>query len=179
MRKHGGKTKEFKRHYYMNENCEKCNNKKKLVYLVLTFSIGIFILEVGQLIFLAQDAFCQTAAHQPSFSDMLSKLLPMFILVFCIFYFLILRPQQNKIKEQKMLIQNLKVGDLVLTTGGILGKITKKEDFTVTLDVGGGVKIKFDTAYVVRKVEVKETGNNKAPVKGAEKTKGEKDIKKL
>ncbi len=50
------------------------------------------------------------------------------ILIFVIMYFLLIRPQQKKIKEHKNMVDNLRRGDQVLTQGGILGKITKVKD---------------------------------------------------
>ena len=65
-------------------------------------------------------------------------------LILLIFYFFLIRPQQRKIKEHNDMIQALKVGDNVLTNGGIYGKIAKVEDREVSLEVASGVVIKAD-----------------------------------
>jgi preprotein translocase subunit YajC len=68
-------------------------------------------------------------------SEFLS-LLPM-IGIFVVFYFLLIRPQQKRAKEQKAMMQALQKGDEVVTAGGIVGKVTKLDDNYVTLQVGG------------------------------------------
>jgi len=59
-----------------------------------------------------------------------------------IFYFLLLRPQQKKLKEHQTLVSKLSAGDEVVTNGGILGRITDVGDTFVTLEVGDGMRIK-------------------------------------
>ncbi len=65
------------------------------------------------------------------------------ILMFVIFYFLLIRPQQKKQKEHKALLSNLKRGDNVVTSGGIFGKITNVSERFVTLEVAEKVRIKI------------------------------------
>lgn len=75
----------------------------------------------------------------------------MFIPLACIgviFYFLILRPQQKKAKEQQALISSLKSGDKVVTSGGIHGLIANVKEKTVILKVADNVKIEIDKAAV-------------------------------
>lgn len=60
-------------------------------------------------------------------NDMLVSLLP-FILIFVIMYFLILRPQQRRVKQHQEMVKSLRRGDTVVTTGGLIGKITKVVD---------------------------------------------------
>lgn len=63
-------------------------------------------------------------------------------LMFAVFYFLLIRPQQKKQKEHQAMLSNLKVGDRVLTTGGILGKITGFSDHYAVLEIQEKVRIK-------------------------------------
>lgn len=65
-------------------------------------------------------------------------------LILLIFYFFLIRPQQRKIREHTDMVNALKVGDKVLTNGGIYGKISKVEDHEVSLEVASGVIIKVD-----------------------------------
>lgn len=65
-----------------------------------------------------------------------------FIIVIFIFYFLVIRPQQKRLQNQKNFTTNLKRGDSVLTTGGIVGTIEGLTDLFVTLQIANGVKIK-------------------------------------
>ncbi|MFH2066661.1 MAG: preprotein translocase subunit YajC [Pseudomonadota bacterium] len=70
------------------------------------------------------------------------------ILMFAIFYFLLIRPQQKKAKEHQAMINALKKGDRVITSGGIHGRITTVDDTTITLEVAEKVKIKVSRGNV-------------------------------
>ncbi len=80
---------------------------------------------------------------------MLQSFLPL-ILIFVIFYFLLIRPQSKKAKEHKQVLENLKKGDKVITTGGIFGIIEDIDTATVTLKVGvkDDVRIKVGRGYI-------------------------------
>ena len=65
-----------------------------------------------------------------------------------IFYFLIWRPQSKRAKEQKSLVESLATGDEVMTTGGVLGKITKVDDHYVALQVADNVVLKMQKSSV-------------------------------
>ena len=72
------------------------------------------------------------------------------ILIFVIMYFLLIRPQQKKIKEHKNMVDNLRRGDQVLTQGGILGKITKvKEGEEIEVELAKDVKVSIIRATIV------------------------------
>jgi preprotein translocase subunit YajC len=64
------------------------------------------------------------------------------VIIFVIFYFLLIRPQQKKQKDLKTLLDNLAYGDMVMTTGGIHGKITGLTDTVITLEIADKVRIK-------------------------------------
>ena len=65
------------------------------------------------------------------------------ILIFVIFYFFLIRPQQKKIKEHKLMVASLKRGDEVITSGGIVGKIEKvQEDDKIDLQISENVSVK-------------------------------------
>jgi preprotein translocase subunit YajC len=74
-------------------------------------------------------------------------LLPM-IGIFVVFYFLLIRPQQKRAKEQKAMIEALQKGDEVVTAGGIVGKVTKLDDNYVTLQVASGNEIAFQRSAI-------------------------------
>ena len=57
-------------------------------------------------------------------SEGIAQLIPL-ILIFIIFYFFLIRPQQKKVKEHKIMVENLKRGDKVITSGGIIGEIER------------------------------------------------------
>jgi preprotein translocase subunit YajC len=70
----------------------------------------------------------------------LAGLLPI-ILLFVIFYFLLIRPQQKRAKEHKGMVQGLSKGDEVVTQGGLLGRITKVSDTFITVEITDGVEV--------------------------------------
>ena len=69
------------------------------------------------------------------------QLLPL-ILIFVGFYFLLIRPQAKRAKEHKAMVAALAVGDEVVTSGGILGKVTEAGDQFLTVEVAEGVRVK-------------------------------------
>ena len=73
----------------------------------------------------------------------------MMAVLFAIFYFLIIRPQQKKQKELKEMLASLNYGDLVLTSGGLQGKITGLTDAVVTLEVADKVRVKVSRSFIV------------------------------
>ena len=72
---------------------------------------------------------------------MLMQILPL-VALFGIFWFLIIRPQQKKLKEHRAKIDAVKKGDTVVTGGGIIGKVTKVEEHEVEVEIASSVKIK-------------------------------------
>jgi len=74
------------------------------------------------------------------------------ILLFVVFYFLLIRPQQKKAKQQKQFIENLKKGDEVVTSGGLYGKITGLTDTTVTIEIAEKVRVKVAKNAVAQQV---------------------------
>jgi preprotein translocase subunit YajC len=84
--------------------------------------------------------FAQTAPEGQS-SNPIGAFLP-FILIALVFYFVFFRPQQKQAKQHQSFIGSLKKGDEVVTQGGIIGTVLLVEDRTVTVDVGGGTKLR-------------------------------------
>ena len=70
------------------------------------------------------------------------------ILMFAIFYFLLIRPQQKKQKDHRSMISNLKKGDSVITTGGLYGRITGISDTAITLEIAEKVRVKVNRSNV-------------------------------
>ncbi len=73
----------------------------------------------------------------------------MLVIMFAIFYFLLIRPQQKRAKQHRQLMENLKAGDQVVTAGGVHGKIAAVQDTVVTLEVATGIKIKVNRSSIV------------------------------
>jgi preprotein translocase subunit YajC len=90
--------------------------------------------------------------------DALTSFLPL-IVIFVIFYFLLIRPQSKKAKEQKQMVEALAKGDEIVTNGGLLGKITKVGDNFLSLEVADGVQLKIQrhaVATLMPKGTIKE-----------------------
>ena len=92
-------------------------------------------------------AYAQAGAT-PAAGGGLAGFLPL-ILIFVVFYFLLIRPQQKKAKEHQNFLTNLKKGDDVMTSGGIHGRITGMTDTIVTLEIADGVRIKVNRPAVL------------------------------
>ena len=87
-------------------------------------------------------AFAQAAAAGGDTNSMLMSLLP-FALIFVIMYFLILRPQQKKVKDHAELVKNIRRGDTIVTTGGMVGKVTKVvDDEQIEFEISDGVRVR-------------------------------------
>lgn len=105
-------------------------------------------------------AFAQTGPGASAPSTLVS-FVPL-ILVFVIFYFLLIRPQQKKAKEHRGMLERLKKNDEVVTSGGIYGKVMTLTDTVVTLEVAPNVRIRVHRPQISEilkgeKVSAKET----------------------
>ena len=113
------------------------------------------------------DAFAQSAAGGAGgFS--IQGLLP-FVLIFIIFYFLLIRPQQKRVKQHKLMVANLKRGNKVLTAGGIFGVVSKAMDGseTVSVEIASGITVEIARTMIseVRGDEkIKKTIDKEKPV---------------
>jgi preprotein translocase subunit YajC len=87
------------------------------------------------------------------------------ILIFIVFYFLLIRPQQKKAKEHQQFLNNLRKGERIVTSGGIHGRITGLTDSTVTVEIADGVRIKVNRGSIMGTVaDVEKLAS--APAKG-------------
>lgn len=75
------------------------------------------------------------------------------ILMFVIFYFLLIRPQQKKTKEHREMITNLKKGDKIITSGGIYGQITAVDDGILTVEISDKVRVKVSRPNIAAIVQ--------------------------
>lgn len=122
--------------------------KKSLNFVLALFAI-LFSTTTSAL---AETAPAANAAPATSPAALLSTFLPM-ILIFVVFYFILIRPQQKKDKKVKEMLNNLKVGDRVCTIGGIYGTIISIKDDVFTITVGqDDVKLVF-ARWAIRNVE--------------------------
>lgn len=86
--------------------------------------------------------------------------LPM-IVIFALFWFMIIRPQQKKMKEHKSMLDALQKGEEVVTSGGIVGKITKAGTDFLTIEIADGVEVVVERAAIGRVVEKGTLKNNR------------------
>lgn len=89
-----------------------------------------------------------------------SILVPL-ILMFGVFYFLLIRPQQKKQRQLQDMLKSLKVGDRVVTTGGLYGTIVAGGDHVVKLEIADKVRVDVGRSYITAKAEVKESKETK------------------
>jgi len=117
----------------------------------------ISILAALQILVLSSSAFAQTQGPAvPSFSQALAKMLPMFVMVFMIFYLMVLKPQQKKLLDQQKLLESLQKGNTVITTSGIIARVASVEKDYILLEVASNVKVKFDRSHIAKLYEQSE-----------------------
>ena len=98
--------------------------------------------------FFISDAFAQGGAGGAApYGDIL-----FLILLFAVFYFLLIRPQQKRAKEHKKMVEAVAKGDEVVTNGGILGKVIEVGDTFLTLTISEGVDVKLQKSSVAATV---------------------------
>ena len=83
-------------------------------------------------------AHAQTAAAAPGGAELIQQFLPL-VVIFVLFYFMLIRPQMKRAKEQKQMLAELAKGDEIVTASGQLGKIVKLGDQYVSLEIADGV----------------------------------------
>ena len=82
----------------------------------------------------------------------ITQFLPL-ILLFVIFYFLIIRPQQKQQREHKAMLESLKKGDKIVTSGGLIVEIAKVEEDFIKIKLSDGVIARLERTYVARKLD--------------------------
>lgn len=103
-------------------------------------------------------AYAQAAA--PGGTDMLVQLVP-FVLIFVIMYFLLIRPQQKRMRDHKEMISNVRRGDTVVTSGGFIGRVTKViDDAEIEVEIADNVRVRVVRGMIS---DVRAKGE---PVKG-------------
>lgn len=101
---------------------------------------------------LISPAFAQTAPAAAAGGDVMSSLTGMLplILMFVVLYFVMIRPQMKRQKEHKAMIEALAKGDEVATAGGLLGKVSKLDDHSLSLEIAPGVEVQVQRHAVVQ-----------------------------
>jgi preprotein translocase subunit YajC len=104
---------------------------------------------------LATPAFAQAAGGTAGAAGGLISFVPI-LLIFAIMYFLMIRPQQRKVRDHKAMVEALRRGDQVVTSGGLIGKVTKIADNEVEVELAPNVKVRVvrsTISQVVSKTE--------------------------
>ncbi len=91
------------------------------------------------------------------FNEFMISIFP-FIALFAIMYFLVLRPQQRRVKEHREMVSNVRRGDTVVTAGGLVGKVTKVEENEVQVEIAENVRVR------VVKTTISEVRSKSEPV---------------
>jgi len=84
--------------------------------------------------------------------NILASLFPLLVL-FAIFYFLVIRPQQKQAKQHKEMVESLKKGDKIVTTGGLIAEVVKREEDFIKVKLNDDTVVKIVPDYVARKIE--------------------------
>jgi preprotein translocase subunit YajC len=92
-------------------------------------------------------AFAMGAQGAEAQGNPITAFVPL-IVMFAIFYFLLIRPQQKKAKQHREVLANLKKGDRVITAGGIYGRIHSLADDVLTLEISDNVKVQTNRSYI-------------------------------
>jgi len=96
---------------------------------------------------LIPDAWAQATPGAPGGQFQFALLMAAFI---ALFYFMLIRPQQKRAKEHQALVSKLATGDEVVTTGGLLGRVTEVGDPFVTLEIAEGVRVKVQKVQIAQ-----------------------------
>jgi preprotein translocase subunit YajC len=106
------------------------------------------------------------AQAAPGAFDMLNSLIVPTMLIIGIMYFLMIRPQQKRLKEHRDMVAAIRRGDTIVTSGGIIGKVTKVDEQELQVEIADGVKIKV-VRSTVSEVRGKGEGAPAAKAKAA------------
>ena len=105
-------------------------------------------------------AYAQAAGESGGSTRFLTSMFPL-ILIFVIFYFLLIRPQQKRAKAHKLTVSNLRRGDQVVTAGGVMAKVTKViDDNEIEVEISQGVKVKLVRSTISAVVSKTEPAND-------------------
>lgn len=99
------------------------------------------------------------AAAAPGASSLLVNILPL-VLIFAVFWLLLIRPQQKRMKEHRELVANLRRGDVVVTGGGMIGKIVKVQDQEATVELAENVRVRVLRGTITEVRSMSEPAND-------------------
>lgn len=110
----------------------------------------------------ASEALAQGAAPTPAtelaaptFTSSLAENAPVFAIIFLIFYYMVVKPQQTKQRQQEQLVKDLAKGATVLTSSGIIGRVAGIEKDHILLELAANVKVRFQPSSIVKSLDIK------------------------
>ncbi len=107
---------------------------------------------------LISEAYAQAAADPAAGGGFIVQFLPL-ILIFVVFYFLLIRPQQKRMREHRAMLEALRRGDRVVTGGGIIGTVDKVEDNDVHVTIAENVKVRVVRSTITTVLSKPEPAN--------------------
>lgn len=148
--------------------------RKKIAKYGLTMSVAAL---AGVLSMVTASAESGSGTASSGSGGMIGSLI-MMVLLFAVMYFILIRPQKKKEKEQQAMQRAVRIGDEIVTIGGIVGLVTRVEDDTIQIETGGDRhKMRIKTWAIQENVTVKED-NERAKAAAAEEAKAKKEEKK-
>jgi len=114
---------------------------------VLWHNAALFASRTAYMNALIPDAWAQATPGAPGGQFQFALLMAAFI---ALFYFMLIRPQQKRAKEHQALVSKLAAGDEVVTTGGLLGRVTDVGDTFITLEIADGVRVKVQKVQIAQ-----------------------------
>ena len=115
------------------------------------FAAAVFAIFISTTMAFAQGAGGPPA--QPGIGEVFMRMIPMFIMVFFIFYFMVMKPQQAKLKAHHDLLESLKKNDSVVTSGGVIGKVAGVEGDHVLVEVAQNVRLRFERQAIAKRID--------------------------
>ena len=102
----------------------------------------------------AEPCFAQQASAQPQIGivGQLFQMLPMFVMVFLVFFFFVIKPQNKKLEEHKVMIDKLRNGTKVMIASGIHAKVVKVHENDVEVEIAPNVKVKVNKDYISKAI---------------------------
>ena len=116
-----------------------CSNERKTIFMKFFSLLATPLFALS----MASEIFAQAAAAAPAKTPNLMEMLVMPVGFLAIMYFLVIRPQQKRSKDQQILLTSLKPGDEVVTQAGLIGRIKSFQDHVVSLEVAHNTVIKI------------------------------------
>jgi preprotein translocase subunit YajC len=125
-------------------------------FVFVAVLVVALMLVAGLGVVLPGELYAQTGGSEEvpaTFGGLLQRYVFMLPLVFAFFYLMVVQPEKLKAKRQQELLSSLTKGDLIVTSGGLVGKMGGTEGDQIIVEVGNGVRLKFEPSAIARRYE--------------------------